>query len=285
MDAPYFKLYEILDIVDRALDEDIKTGDLTTNLLIPEDRMASAFIVAKEDGIIAGLPVAEIVFKKINEDIEFVFLAEDGEKINRGDKLAEIKGSFRAILTGERLALNLLQRMSGIATETSKYVDAIKDLNTKLLDTRKTAPGLRILDKYAVKAGGGTNHRIGLYDMVMIKDNHIEVAGSITRAVENIKKHIRPEIKIEVETKNLDEVREAINAEVDVIMLDNMDNETMQQAVKIIASRCKTEASGNITLARIRSVAETGVDFISVGAVTHSVIALDISLYIEPQKF
>ncbi|MBN2806239.1 MAG: carboxylating nicotinate-nucleotide diphosphorylase, partial [Prolixibacteraceae bacterium] len=188
-----------------------------------------------------------------------------------------IKGAYRALLTGERLALNFLQRMSGIATETNKYVEAVREFNTKILDTRKTVPGLRLLDKYAVKAGGGTNHRIGLYDMVMIKDNHIAVAGGISIAVQAIRPNIDPSIKIEVETTTLAEVQEAIDAGADIIMLDNMDNATMTTAVKLINGRAKVEASGNMNLERVREVAATGVDYISIGALTHSVTALDIS--------
>ena len=272
---------ELLNLIDRALYEDIKDGDLTTNLLIPEDKKATAFIKAKEIGIIAGLPVAEMVFKKLNKNIEYQIFTEEGNNVAAGEIVAKISGSYRAILTGERLALNFLQRISGIATETSKYVDIIKNYKTKILDTRKTCPGLRILDKYAVKVGGGSNHRIGLFDMVMIKDNHIEIAGGILNAVKNIKTKISSDIKIEVETKNLKEVEEALKANADIIMLDNMSNETMTQAVKLINGEALVEASGNITKERLIEIAETGVDFISVGALTHSVKALDIGLYIE----
>ena len=191
--------------------------------------------------------------------------------------ILEIKGSYQALLVGERLALNFFQRMSGIATESSKYAEAVKDFRTEILDTRKTCPGFRLLDKYAVKMGGATNHRIGLFDMVMIKDNHIKLAGGITNAVEQIRPRISDNIKIEVETTNLDEVREALSASADIIMLDNMDNKTMAEAVKIIDGKAKSEASGNMSIPRLREVAATGVDFISVGALTHSVKALDMS--------
>lgn len=281
MNVSYYDKEKVSEVIKNALEEDIKTGDITTNLLIPEDKNASAFMKAKENGVIAGMEIAEMVFKYISKEIQWKALVNDGDTVKAGDKIAEIKGSYRAILTGERLALNFLQRLSGIATETAKYVELVKGTNTEILDTRKTVPGLRILDKYAVKAGGGTNHRIGLFDMVMIKDNHIEVAGSITKAVNNIREKLAEGIKIEVETKNLEEVKEALAAKADVIMLDNMDNQSMTEAVKIVNRNAKTEASGNMTLDRIKGVAETGVDYISIGALTHSVKALDIGQYID----
>jgi nicotinate-nucleotide pyrophosphorylase (carboxylating) len=213
--------------------------------------------------------------------VQFNIEINDGQEAKSGDLICTIKGAYRALLTGERLALNFLQRMSGIATETAKYVDAIKEFKTEILDTRKTVPGLRLLDKYAVKAGGGTNHRIGLYDMVMIKDNHISVAGGITNAVKAIRPNIPAEIKIEVETTSMEEVKEALNAGADIIMLDNMDNATMTDAVQFINGKAKVEASGNMNLERVREVAATGVDFISIGALTHSIIALDISQKIK----
>ncbi|MFA8341925.1 MAG: carboxylating nicotinate-nucleotide diphosphorylase [Rhodothermaceae bacterium] len=281
MKESYYDKTKIEEIIKSALQEDVNTGDITTNLLIPEDKNASAFMKAKESGVVAGMEIAEMVFKYLSPEIEWKPFVKDGDKVEKGTRIAEIKGSYRAILTGERLALNFLQRMSGIASETAKYVELVKESKTEILDTRKTVPGLRILDKYAVKAGGGTNHRIGLYDMVMIKDNHIEVAGSITNAVDNIRKELPAGIKIEVETKNLEEVKEALKAKADVIMLDNMDNATMAEAVKIVDGKAKTEASGNMTLERIKGVSETGVDYISIGALTHSVKALDIGQYID----
>ncbi|MCF8358040.1 MAG: carboxylating nicotinate-nucleotide diphosphorylase [Prolixibacteraceae bacterium] len=264
-------------IITAGLEEDVKDGDITTNLLIPSESRKKAVLIAKARGIIAGLPVVEAVFKKLDPMIEFNPNVNDGEKVTPGQQICCITGSFRALLTGERLALNFLQRMSGIATETALYVEAVKAFGTKILDTRKTVPGLRLLDKYAIEAGGGTNHRIGLYDMVMIKDNHISVAGSISKAVEAIKPNIPTGMKIEVETTNIDEVSQAIHAGADIIMLDNMDNETMKKAVAMIGGRAKVEASGNMTLQRVREVAATGVDYISIGALTHSVKALDIS--------
>jgi nicotinate-nucleotide pyrophosphorylase (carboxylating) len=274
--------FEAIDpIIDFALQEDIGTGDITTNTVIPGDSVTHASMTAKADGIIAGLPVAERVFRKLNADIEWKPTVEEGSFVKKGELLVEIKGSFRALLTGERLALNFLQRMSGIASETSRYVEAVKEFPTKILDTRKTIPGLRLLDKYAVKTGGGTNHRIGLYDMVMVKDNHIKVAGGISQAVAEIRNKIEDGIKIEVETTTKDEVIEAIEAGADIIMLDNMDNKTMTECVKVINGKAKVEASGNMTLKRVKEVASTGVDFISIGALTHSVMAMDISMNIN----
>ncbi|GET27598.1 carboxylating nicotinate-nucleotide diphosphorylase [Prolixibacter sp. NT017] len=274
--------FDVIDpIIDYALKEDIGDGDITTNTVIPGETQTTATMTAKADGVVAGLPVAERVFRKLNPDIEWTTYIEDGSFVKKGDVLVQVKGSFRALLTGERLALNFLQRMSGIATETSRYVKVVEEYKTEILDTRKTVPGLRLLDKYAVKMGGGTNHRIGLYDMVMIKDNHIKVAGGITKAVEAIRPTISDHIKIEVETTNLEEVEEAIAAGADIIMLDNMDNETMKLAVELVNGRAKVEASGNMTLERLKGVAATGVDFISIGALTHSVTALDISMNID----
>lgn len=274
-------LEAIAPVIEAGLKEDVNTGDLTTDLLIAADTQTTAVFIAKADGIAAGLPVAEAVFRKLDPNVSFEYAVKDGEHVSIGQLMATITGTYRALLTGERLALNFLQRMSGIATATAQYVDAVKDFDTKILDTRKTVPGLRLLDKYAVKAGGGTNHRIGLYDMVMIKDNHISVAGGITNAVNAIRPQISPDIKIEVETTTLDEVREALAAKADIIMLDNMDNITMAEAVKIINKQAKVEASGNMNLQRVREVAATGVDFISIGALTHSVVGLDISQRIK----
>ncbi|WP_372753712.1 carboxylating nicotinate-nucleotide diphosphorylase [Labilibaculum sp.] len=272
-----FNMQEVELIINHAFQEDIGAGDITTNQLVPENTIATARMTAKDDGIIAGLPIAEIVFRKLDEQVQWNPRVTDGDRVAKGDVIVEIKGSYRALLTGERLALNLLQRMSGIASETAKYVHEVKGSKVKILDTRKTVPGLRTFDKYAVKMGGGTNHRIGLYDMVMIKDNHIKIAGSIGTAVEQIRKTIPSHIKVEVETTNLKEVKEAVTAGADIIMLDNMSNEMMTKAVELIQGKCLIEASGNMNLERISGVAKTGVDFISIGALTHSVVALDIS--------
>lgn len=268
-------------LIGIALKDDVGDGDITTNSIVPAESRRKAKMVAKADGVIAGLPIAEMVFRKLDPDLIWNELVKEGDKVKAGDVLVEFKGSYRALLTGERTALNFLQRLSGIATMAAKYADAVKDFNTIILDTRKTLPGFNKLDKYAVKTGGASNHRHGLHDMVMIKDNHIEVAGGITPAVLAVRSNISHGIKIEVETTTLAQVQEAIAVKADIIMLDNMDIETMRKGVEMIAGRAKTEASGNITLERLREVAATGVDFISVGALTHSVSALDISQRIE----
>lgn len=272
---------ELNRIIINALKEDIGKGDITTNLIIPKNQKGKAFFLAKEDGIVAGLIIVKEIFKKLDKKIVIKNFVREGQKIKRGKKIAEINGSLRALLTGERTALNFLQRMSGIATITFRYVEQLKGTKTKILDTRKTAPGLRMLDKYAVKIGGGTNHRFGLYDMVLIKDNHIKAANNITNAVVKIKKGLKKKIKIEVETSNLEEVKEALANKVDIIMLDNMPIDMIQEAVKLIDGKAKVEASGNVNIDNVRKIAQTGVDFISVGELTHSVKALDISMKIE----
>ena len=239
---------EYLDhLIKQALNEDIGPGDITTNALIPDSLESSATMVAKANGIVAGMEVAEAVFHALSPLVVWNPLVRDGDKISKGTLLVEISGPFRALLSGERLALNFLQRMSGIATLTSLFVEQTAAYGTKILDTRKTAPGLRLLDKYAVKAGGGENHRIGLYDMVLIKDNHIKVAGGIRNAVEQIRRQVPDNIQIEVETTTMEEVLEALAMTVDVIMLDNMSNEEMKACVETIHHRAKVEASGNMT--------------------------------------
>ena len=274
-------LQSIKQVVDLALAEDIGSGDITTNSLIPVDLHTRATMVAKSSGVIAGLDVAECVFRTLSPDIEWKTFVNDGDRVAKGDLIVEISGSCRAILSGERLALNLLQRMSGIATMTANCMTMLAGYNTIILDTRKTVPGLRALDKYAVIAGGGKNHRIGLFDMVMIKDNHIKVAGGITRALAQIKKNLPEGIQIEVETTTIEEVKETLVSGADFIMLDNMSIQMMTECVKLINGRSKVEASGNMTLERLKEVASTGVDFISIGALTHSVQAFDISMNIE----
>lgn len=264
-------------LIDLAFAEDIGDGDITTNNLIAPGNRRSAVMVAKDAGVIAGLPVAEMVFRRLDPALEWTELKPDGSHVEKGDVIVRFNGDYRALLTGERTALNFLQRLSGIATFSRQCAEAVKDFHTQILDTRKTIPGFRLLDKYAVRIGGATNHRIGLYDMVMIKDNHIEVAGGITNAVAAIRKTVNKNIKTEVETTTLEEVGEALEAGADIIMLDNMDTRLMAAAVKLIAGKAKTEASGNMTIERLREVAATGVDFISLGALTHSVKALDIS--------
>lgn len=270
---------QVDQIIENALREDVGRGDITTNLLFPEGVRCKAVILAKEEGILAGLPIAERVFRKLDKNIVWDEKKKDGEKIEPNQILAEISGSQRAILTGERLGLNFLQRLSGIATLTSKFVRAVEGLSVKILDTRKTAPGLRILDKYAVSVGGGTNHRFGLYDGVLIKDNHIKFAGGISRAVRLIRERAPKGIKIEVEASTLDEVKEALEAGADIIMVDNMTVENIKKAVELINGRAIIEASGGVTLENIRRIAETGVNSISVGSLTHSPHALDIALY------
>jgi len=276
--------YLIDKIIALAIEEDIDTGDITTNALVPETSMAVAEMTAKADGVISGIEIARKVFEQIDKNILWTPFVKEGDHVKKGDRIVRIEGSFRALLTAERTALNILQRMSGIATAASLYVKELEGTGTNLLDTRKTAPGMRILDKIAVKAGGGTNHRMGLYDMALIKDNHIKVAGGIPNAVFQVRKSIKPGINIEVEVTNLNETQQAIDSGADIIMLDNMNTAQMAQAVKLINGRAKTEASGNMTLSRVKEVASAGVDFISVGALTHSVTALDISMNIVPAK-
>ncbi len=265
-------------IIDLALEEDVGKGDITTELLFPKTIECNAEIRCKESGILAGLPVASEVFRKLDSSVEFLSSKSDGDKMNAGDLIVKIRGSQKYILTGERLALNILQRLSGIATATSKYVKAVEGYNVEIIDTRKTVPGMRILSKYAVRVGGGHNHRIGLSDGVLIKDNHIKLAGGIKQAVEKIKRNLRSDHKIEVETSRLDQVEQSLEAGADIIMLDNMPDNLMKEAVCIIGEKALIEASGGITLERVRQVAELGVNLISVGALTHSAQALDISL-------
>ena len=273
----------ITKLLDLGIEEDINTGDITTESIIPATMNAVATMTAKQEGVISGLEIVKMVYERFQQDVVFTPYFKDGDSVSKGDVILKIEASYPTLLRGERLSLNLFQRMCGIATETAKYVRELADTHTELLDTRKTAPGLRVLDKMAVKHGGGTNHRMGLYDMAMIKDNHIKMAGGITKAVEQVRANIAPEIKIEVETTNLDEVREAIAAGADIIMLDNMDNATMTEAVAIIKGAnpsIKTEASGNMNIPRLKEVAATGVNYISVGALTHTVKAMDISMNI-----
>lgn len=271
-------------LLDLGIEEDINTGDITTESIIPASTNAVATMTAKQDGIISGLDIVRMVYDRFQNDVVFTPYFKDGDAVKKGDVILRIEASYPTLLRGERLSLNIFQRMCGIATETAKYVRELEGTHTELLDTRKTAPGLRVLDKMAVKHGGGTNHRMGLYDMAMIKDNHIKMAGGIAAAVSQVRAHIADDIKIEVEVTNLDEVRQAIEAAADIIMLDNMDNATMAEAVRLIreADRgIKTEASGNMNIARLKEVAATGVDYISVGALTHTVKAMDISMNVQ----
>lgn len=267
----------ITDCIRRALEEDIGTGDVTTDSIVPADARLRGHIVAKQSGVVAGLKVAKLVFKQLSDDISFTSNVSDGAHVEARMVLAEVSGSARALLTGERTALNLLGRMSGIATLTRKFVDAIAETKAVILDTRKTAPGLRAVDKLAVRLGGGQNHRTGLFDMVLIKDNHIDFAGSITAAVERVRAS-GTQLEIEVEARTLDDLREALSVGVQRVLLDNMTIETMREAVAVTGRRARLEASGNITWQNVRAVAETGVEFISVGALTHSAPVFDVSL-------
>lgn len=268
-------------LIESALAEDIGSGDITTMLTVPESATSRAFITVREDGIMAGIEVARLVFATVSPAVHFNAMVADGEKILAGQVLAVVEGPSRPILIGERLSLNLMQRMSAIATKTARFVSMVSDTQAKIVDTRKTTPGLRALEKYAVRVGGGTNHRFGLSDGVLIKDNHIVAAGGITNAVKAAKTGAPHTLKIEVEVKNLDELHEAIESGADIIMLDNMDLETMRKAVEITARRALLEASGGVNETTVVEIAKTGVDLISVGALTHSVNALDIGMNFE----
>ncbi len=269
------------DIINRAILEDVGMGDVTSENLISPSHTSEGYILAKEDGVLAGLKVAQMVFSKIDESLEFKGIIEDGQEMKKGDRIAKVIGPTLSILKGERVALNFLQRMSAIATKTRKYVNLVKDLGVRVTDTRKTTPNLRILEKYAVTVGGGSNHRMGLYDAVMIKDNHIAAAGSIVEAVKKVRASIPHTMKIEVEVENFEEVEEAVSSGADIIMLDNMGVELMKKCVEYINGRAIVEASGGVTEKNIREVAGTGVDVISVGALTTKIDSLDISLEIE----
>ena len=270
---------EIIAGIRRALSEDIGSGDVTTTSIVPSDAVAVARIIAKQDGVLSGLVVAQAVFLLLSGDMRFLnSTLSDGAHVVRGQTLLELTGPARAILSGERTALNFLARMSGIATLTREFVDAIAGTGAAILDTRKTAPGLRAIDKLAVKHGGGDNHRFGLYDMVLIKNNHIDYAGSLSRAVELARASGEHNLELEIEARTIEEVQEALTLGVERILLDNMSLDELRQAVALCAGRAKLEASGNVGLDNVRAIAETGVDFISVGALTHSAKAFDVSL-------
>jgi nicotinate-nucleotide pyrophosphorylase (carboxylating) len=270
----------ILKIIHEALHEDIGKGDITTQATVHSRKKGRALAIAKDDFVIAGIDVFAATFKCLDKNIKVKILIKDGCRAKKGDVIAEVSGSLAGILKAERVSLNLFQRMCGIATLTAKYVKAVQGTKTIILDTRKTVPGLRVIDKMAVRIGGGCNHRIGLYDRVLIKDNHIQAAGGITAAVLAQRKHLSHAMEIEVETENLSEVEEALRCDVDIIMLDNMSIPAMKKAVDFVAGRAHLEASGNVNLKNVASIAATGVDFISVGELTHSVRAADISLKI-----
>ena len=268
------------DLIKSALKEDINYIDITTDNLIPQEQEGEAKFLAKAEGVLCGIDVAIRVFTLIQPDFQYEIFINDGEYVKKGDIIATVKGKTRTILKGERTALNLLQHMSGIATMTNRIVKIVEGTNASIADTRKTLPGLRPIQKYAVTVGGGKNHRYNLSDAAMLKDNHVDAGGGITGAVKKLRSKLGHMAKVELEVRNLDELREALSVDVDVIMLDNMDNETMKKAVEITNGKALLEASGGITEETIRGVAETGVDIISIGALTHSVKAFDISLKI-----
>lgn len=269
------------ELIKRALLEDINYIDTTTDYLIPEEQQGSADFLAKSDGVLCGMEVALRVFQLLQPDVKCEVYKNDGDSLKKGEIFAKIHGKTRTILKGERTALNLIQHMSGIATATNEAVKIVEGTNASIADTRKTLPGLRPIQKYAVTVGGGRNHRYNLSDAAMLKDNHIDAGGGIENAVKTLKKRLGHMTKVELEVRNLDELHQALNAGVDVIMLDNMGCEMMKEAVEITAGRALLEASGGITNETLRAVAETGVDIISIGALTHSVKAFDISLKIE----
>lgn len=271
----------IQDIIKRALQEDIGHQDITTDNLVDKEQRSRGVFLAKAAGIVAGIHVAQEVFRCLDHDIQFTVVKNDGEKIAPGDTLAVVAGRTRSLLKGERVALNFLQRLSGIATRTNHMVELIRYEKAEIVDTRKTTPGLRRLEKYAVSVGGARNHRFGLYDGALIKDNHIKAAGGIQKAISTLRTRIPHTIKIEVEVENLEQLQEALEARADIIMLDNMDIDTLRQAVEITAGQALLEASGGITEANLVEVARTGVDFISIGALTHSAGSLDISFNLE----
>lgn len=268
-------------LIEHALAEDIHTGDITTRAVVPGKRPAKARLIAKEDLVLAGIDVAEQVFKRLNAGISFSACYADGTRVSKGDLIATIQGDAADLLMGERVALNLLQRMCGVASLTACFVEAVAGTKVRIVDTRKTTPGLRELEKYAVRVGGGVNHRTGLYDGVLIKENHIAAAGGIAEAISRARAYIPHTLKIEIETESLTEVEEALAAGADIIMLDNMNLADMRSAVAMIAGRALVEASGGVNLDSVRAIAETGVDIISVGALTHSPRAMDISMLLD----
>lgn len=266
------------EVILRALHEDITGMDVTTDFLLDENHESDAYLMAKDSGVLCGMDIAARVFALVGEGVSFTAKVKDGDKVKYGDILAVMHGKTRTLLKGERTALNLLQHLSGIATETRKCVDIVAETNASIADTRKCMVGIRAMQKYAVRCGGGKNHRFNLSDGAMLKDNHIDACGGILPAITQLRQHIGHMVRIEVEVRTLDELRQAIEAKADIIMLDNMDNETMKEAVRVTDGRALLEASGGITHETLRGVAETGVDIISIGALTHSVKAFDISM-------
>jgi nicotinate-nucleotide pyrophosphorylase (carboxylating) len=265
-------------VIRNALEEDLGPGDLTTNAIVDPTAMGKGVLLARESLVLAGLPVFKRVFNLLSSDMAFEFSFQDGETAGEGEKIGSVSGPLEAILKGERTALNFLQRMSGIATLTRRYVEKAAAHKVKVVDTRKTVPGLRILDKYAVRMGGGSNHRLGLFDGILIKDNHIAAAGSVSKAVSLARKNAPHTVKIEVEVEDLKGLEEAVQAGADAVLLDNMSPEMMRRAVDMVAGRLEVEASGNVNLENIGEVAQSGVNLISVGALTHSPRAVDLSL-------
>lgn len=276
---------DIKELIEIAIREDVGSGDHSSLACISADKVGKAYCVAKEDGIIAGIELAAYIFKRIDAKLQFIPLKKDGEEIVKGDRVFEVLGSDISILTAERLVLNFLQRLSGIATQSKTISNLLKDYHTTILDTRKTTPGMRLLEKWAVKVGGCNNHRLGLYDMIMLKDNHIDFAGGIAQAIDKTQQYMQFKglnLPIEIETRNLDEVQQVINhGGVNRIMLDNFTPELLKEAIKLINGEFETEASGGINLQNIVAYAESGVDYISVGALTHSSKSIDLSLRVE----
>ncbi|MCX7785550.1 MAG: carboxylating nicotinate-nucleotide diphosphorylase [candidate division WOR-3 bacterium] len=268
-------------IIQQALKEDIGSGDITTNFTVDKNKIVTAEIIAKDDGILAGSDVVKMVFQYLDPKVNVNFKIKDGERFKSKQVIAQITGKAQALLSGERTALNFLCRLSGIASLTRKFVDKISDTKAKILDTRKTTPLLRDLEKYAVRVGGGYNHRMGLYDMMLVKDNHIKIAGGITQAIKKAQKYNKNKLPIEVETKNLNEVKQALALNVSIIMLDNMNLRQIAQAVKLVKGKAKLEVSGGVNLKNVRKIAKTGVDYISVGAITHSAPIVDMSMKIK----
>jgi len=269
---------KVNSIIEAALKEDMPQGDITSESIIPPSSMSKAIILAKGRGVLAGMEVARRVFQKIDPKVRFRKILEDGETFKKGERLAEIEGLSISLLKGERTALNFLQRMSGIATTTRKFVRAIQGTKTKILDTRKTTPGLRALEKYAVRMGGGLNHRFSLSEMVLIKDNHLRLVPSISEAIKRAKRRAKPGVKVEVEATSLEEVKEAVRGGADMVMLDNMPTEKIKNVVKWVKGRVPLEVSGKVTLAKAKEAASLGVDFVSVGSLTHSYKSVDISI-------
>lgn len=281
--TPIFPKEDALTMIRLALAEDVRSGDVTSAWTIPENQNQHARLIAKEDGVLAGLPVIELVFAELNANVNVTLHKQDGDVIKKGDLIAELEGSTRDLLTGERTLLNFIQQLSGVASVAHTFQKALESGKTKVLDTRKTLPGFRTLQKYAVRVGGGSNHRMGLFDMVLVKDNHIAAAGGVLGALEVVRKNNTENLMVEMEVESLEDLKKLLNKGVDVIMLDNMSNEMMAEALKIIkdsGDKVLVEGSGNMTLERAKEIATLGLDYISVGALTHSVRALDISMRI-----